>query len=257
MTPFPLTLLLAGAACGLCNADAATLFHEDFESYAAGSNLLGQGGWNGTLAPVLVNDSPVFGGQGSRVLDGITVGHLGSSYGSALHAFAAPAQRYTLSFDAAAYDTFNTWGGLSSLVEGSATHVDTGAFWVLAVGWHFIVRDAGVVQTDYALPWGGNLLQLSITVDPVMGQVSGHFDGSGGPLDTPTFAVSQHFIDALDGMNFAVDYRNREPRQPGLQIDNIRIDTVSAVPESGTQGLLLAGVAALTGWLRRGALRRV
>ena len=58
---------------------------------------------------------------------------------------------------------------------------------------------------------------------------------------------------ALDGVNFGVDYRNREPSYPGLQVDHVRVATVSAVPEGGTRGLMLVGALTLAAGLRRRA----
>lgn len=239
-----LCTLFAGIALGVSGAQAGTVFFEDFEGYEAGSNLLGQGGWVGAMAPVLVNDAPFWAANGSRVLDGLTVGHLGNSYGMALHPFTAPGERYTVSFDAKAFNTMNTWGGLSSLDEGSATHVATGAFWVYSTGWHLLVRDAGVLRHDVRVDAGIDHVHLSITVDPLTLQVVGAI-ADGWPGETPPLAVSQHFVDVIDGVNFGIDYRNLPPRTPGLQIDNVRVATVSAVPEGGTRGLLLAGTALL------------
>lgn len=248
-----LASLLAGGALFASCACAAALLEDDFEAYAVGSTLQGQGGWVGHWDPVRIGDSALMGGQPSRVLDGLTSGRLGHGYGSALHGFEAPAGRYALSFDAFAYDTRNTWGGLSSLSEGSQTRVDTGVFWLVYDGWHLLIREAGVVVADHVMDatgWGA--VHLSITVDPVSRQVFGVFD-DGIARSTPTFQVSAHFVDALDGVNFGVDYRNREPSYPGLQVDHVRVATVSAVPEGGTRGLMLAGALVLAGWLRRRA----
>lgn len=241
-------LLIAAATAP---AGAATLFEDDFEAYAAGSTLQGQGGWFGHMDPVQVNDSDRLGGSTSRVLDGLTAGRLGQRYGSALHGFEAPGGRYEMSFDAYAYNTRNTWGGLSSLSEGSETRVDTGVFWLENGGWHLLIRDAGVVVVDHVVgSIGAGPVHLAITIDPVSRQVFGTFDHG---TATPTFEVSAHFVDALDGVNFGVDYRNREPFYPGLQVDNLRVLSVSAVPEGGTRGLMLAGAVALAGGLRRRA----
>lgn len=249
-----LAALLAGGALVASGAGAATLFEDDFEAYAAGSMLQGQGGWIGYMDPVQINDSDRLGGSTSRVLDGLTAGRLGQRYGSALHGFEAPGGRYEMSFDAFAYNTRNTWGGLSSLSEGSDTRVDTGVFWLEYGGWHLLIRDAGVVVVDHLVgSIGAGPVHLSITIDPVSRQVFGVSDHA---TATPTFDVSAHFVDALDGVNFGVDYRNREPSYPGLQVDNLRVVSVSAVPEGGTRALMLAGALALTGWLRRCAPRR-
>lgn len=257
--------LAALMACGMLaasGAGAATLFEDDFEAYAAGSNLLGQGGWSGLLSPVQVNDSALVGGQVSRVLDGLTAGRLGPTFGSALRAFERPAERYTLAFDAFSFSTPNTWAGLSSHLEGSAVRIDTGVFWAVSPFWSLVVNDRGQRVSEFRLPFSldGQPVHLSITVDPVARQVFGTYPGGEGRVDTPTVAVSQHFIDALDGLNIGVDYRVGLPAYPGLQIDNLRVATASAVPEGGTRGLVLAGAAALIGWLRcraPGARRRL
>lgn len=245
--------LLVACALAAPVAGAATLFEDDFEAYAAGSTLQGQGGWIGHWDPVQVNLSTSHWGQQSQVLDGLTSGRLGNGYGSALHGFEAPAGRYELSFDAFAYNTRNTWGGLSSLSEGSQIRVDTGVFWLADIGWRLLIRDAGVVVVDHLVDQvGGGPLHLSITVDPGTRLVFGVLD-DGGTRTTPTFEVSAHFIEALDGVNFGVDYRNREPSYPGLQVDHVRVATVSAVPEGGTRGLMLAGALTLAAGLRRRA----
>lgn len=241
-------LACAGAALATHGAGAATLFADDFEAYTAGSNVVAQGGWTGALGPFLVNDSSFL---QSRVLDGMTVGHLGNSYGSALHAFATPNERYRMSFDAfAPVGSFNTWGGLSSLSEGSGVYTDTGVFWLLDRGWTLRIRDARAIVFDNPTPLLpiNTAVHLAITVDPLSREVFGSYDFGGGWIDTPSFVVSQHVVDALDGVNLAIDYRRPVP---GLQIDNVLVATVSAVPEGGTRGLLLAGAAVLATLLRR------
>lgn len=55
-------LLLSG------NTSASLVFSEDFESYAAGSDLRGQGGWFGGGGPMLVGTG---GPLPTHILDGV------------------------------------------------------------------------------------------------------------------------------------------------------------------------------------------
>lgn len=231
------------SALALCTsvgfANSATVFSDDFESYVSGSNLIGQGGWVGTLEPTLVLSS---GPLPTNVLDGLTA-QPGSFFGTVRHELTGlPSTAYTLSFDAyASSSSHNTWGGLSNLSDGSGVALSMSALWEVdqgttSGGWTFRLRDSYVPFSTFSVPGGLNqVVHLSISVDPVSMEVFGTYDFGTGPSETPHFASPLSVVEALNAVNFGFDYRGTV----GMQFDSV---LVSSVPEPASHLLLLLGI---------------
>lgn len=216
------------------NASASSLFSEDFESYAAGSDLLGQGGWFGSGGPMLVGAG---GPLPTRILDGLAAAASATQHFAA-HTVAAPAAGLVtvMEFDAlAATGSANSWAGLSSDASGS---LNAAVIWDLNGGhWQLEIRQPGLPALAFSTALGPNVpTHLRIYFDRSANEVWGSYLLGAIPNATTRFAFSPSSFDQLDTVNISFDYRGTK----GIQLDNL---SVSAVPEPETCAMLLAGLA--------------
>ena len=230
-------------------AEATTLFADNFESYAPGSNLVGQGGWaalpSSTGGGVLLSNT---GSLPTTVLDGLAPTSSGLEF--IVHPFGttiSSAVTTVLKFNAlginAAGVSHDSWAGLSGTT--SADSLDQSVVWTIDAstgGWSFDIRQrqsTGIVQS-FATHAGYNLpAALAIFFDPIANEVWGTFDFGAGAQDTSHFSVLPTTLAAIDRVNLGFDFRGTR----GIQLDNISVTTV---PLPAAWVLLLGAVPTLT-----------
>lgn len=233
---------------------ATTLFQEDFEAYAVGSNITGQGGW----VPDYVN-SAINVGNGSflptRVLNGFDRTNGAQNFSARPLGFALNPDRInTLAFDAYAKSgaTHNAVVGLgNSSIQIFAL---SGPYWqndfFAGHNWRFSAQNLTGKPGDFIDVSGGydTLLRMSIVVDGIANEVYGVYDFGGGPLQTPHYAVTDAQIATLNEVGVHFDFRGTL----GPELDNLRVfdNVAAAVPEPGT-ALLIAASLGLFGFARR------
>jgi hypothetical protein len=156
--------------------------------------------------------------------------------------------------------TFNAFAvrGSHNAVLGladSSPTFDNVLWWRLDIqqggGWAFASNVDG--QTTYFLfiPGGFSTpVSLSLTLDVQSLEIFGNYDfGGGNTGQTPRFPVTATFVAALNRIEVTQDWRGTL----GVEVDNIRIEGVSSVPEPAS--LTLLGVSTLGllgyGWRRR------
>lgn len=252
---FAVAVPIIAAACAATPATATTLFQEDFENYAVGSNLSGQGGWgpdhayggalnvgNGTFLP-------------GKVLNGLDRTNSTENLSARPLGFALdPSRITTLAFDAYAHnpDYYQiTVIGLGNL-NGINFEVG-GPNWIGSYrdGWYFDARGFLANPSALFIALGGKdtPVKMSIVVDGVANEVYGVYDFGGGGQQTPHYAVTDAQIATLNEVGIEFDFRNGKT---AAELDNLRVfdNVASAVPEPGTA--LLASVSlALLGFARR------
>lgn len=228
------------AFAGVNHVVAATLFAEDFESYAVGTNLIGQGGWFGGNDPVIVNN---IGPLPTRVADGVN-SISGSFFGNASHAILGglPTDSVsTVTFDGfASNGSHDSWAGLSNTNDGIS--LSTSITWDIngfssqgPVGWTFNIRQStGPLLTRFSTGSGlGTPAKFTIIIDPMALQAWGTFDFGAGATETPHVAVAAGTIAALDAVNIGFDFRGTR----GIQVDNI---IASSIPVPAALYLMLS-----------------
>lgn len=230
------------------NVAAVSLFSETFESYAAGSNLIGQGGWTGTN-PILVGDVGVF---SSRAADGRqNPGHSNVAFAShALSAPLDPSEITRMTFDALAVS-------VSPISHNSGVYFESavanGFGWFVArtiPGWFFDAR--GLVGASGLLSVSGGYdtpVQFGLVVDGPANEIYGFYDFGAGMQFTPHFSVLPTQISNIDAVEMFMDYRG----VLGAAFDNVQVSTiqVSAVPEPATFWMLGLGLLVTGALLRR------
>lgn len=234
---------------------ATTLFQEDFEAYAVGSNLTGQGGWvpdyvtsalsvgNGTFLP-------------TKVLNGLAPTNGQLNYTARPLGFALDPNRITtLAYDA--YASFGSGAHDTVIGLGNASIQNFtigGPNWTLdrfsGGRWRFDVTSLTGNSADFILVAGGfdNLVTMRIVVDGLANEVYGVYDFGSGAQQTPHYAVTDAQIATLNEVGVVFDFRGTL----GAELDNLRLfDNVSpAVPEPGS-ALLIAASLGLLGFARR------
>lgn len=243
--------------CAASRAPASTLlFADDFESYAASSNLIGQGGWAGETNQGSPSELPVT--EGSGVLDGLVLDtraivqadriHQGGHVLPSLN----PGEVTTLSVAAyASADSINTGVGLGENAQpGSEIGSEEGYFsdyravWAFAApGWFFDVR--GIAGNDFANLFtfdvgAGQAVTLRIVIDGPAGLVYGQMVTEDATLTTPSRPITAEQIAALDAVALYTD--RSLPNRAGLELDDFeltagpsgRLPTCGDVNDSGS-----------------------
>ncbi len=228
-------------------ATAAPIFSEDFDSYADGSNLSGQGGWVGDI--MYVNNGTYM--TGSKVLDGRddiptkTISISRNGFGSSLDSSAIS----TMTFDAYATTTapltHNSGVGLDNIAGGTLV-----AWWPVKAqsgvfSWSF--APTGLVGSgNYHLVAGGynEVVSMSIVVDGVANEVYGKYDfGSGGTGETPHYSVTDAKIEELNSAVIYADYRSPQNATTphGDTFSGGEFDNMVVVPEPASIIVLTLG----------------
>lgn len=256
----PLSVAVAAiAGFAATPASATTLFQENFEAYAVGSNITGQGGW----VPDSVN-SALNVGNGSflptKVLNGLDRTIRDESRAARPLGLSLNPDRITTF----AFDAYATSGGTNNAGIGLGNSsiqnfLLSGPFWtpygvprfgISGPHWHF---DAGPLTGNYSnfidLPGGyDTVVQMSIVVDGIINEVYGVYDFGSGAHETPHYAVTDAQIATLNEVGVLFDFRGHL----GPELDNLRVfDNFSTgVPEPGTL-LLIAASLGLLGFTGR------
>lgn len=251
-----LTVAASAIAASLVATPAAatTLFQEDFEAYAVGSNVTGQGGWVPDYVTSAINV-----GNGSflptKVLNGLDPTNGALNYTARPLGFALDPNRITtLAFDAYAKSaaTHDATIGLGN--SSIQNLVQSGPYWFNNFfadhGWHFFAQALTGNPGDFFDVPGGydRPLRMSIVIDGLANEVYGIYDFGGGPLQTPHYAVTDAQIVTLNEVGVEFDFRGTF----GPELDNLRVfdNVAAAVPEPGT-ALLIAASLGLLGFGRR------
>lgn len=229
-------------------AHAGVIFSENFDSYAAGSNLSGQGGWSGDALTV----GPSAGLGSSSALG--TTGS-GGTLNFTAHGLAAlsATKKTTLSYDAFAvsgsHDSGAFFSGAAGILGGWFLDVISGGWSFDARGLSGSLGDVQVFSATINKP-----VTLKIIVDPVALDVFGLGNFGSGFVETTHYSIDPTVLAKIDGVTIFEDYRGTL----GVDIDNISVSIPDStggggVPEPASLLLLSLGLATLvsTSRLRR------
>lgn len=238
---FVAAILFAGAA----QVSADTIFSEDFEAYAPGSFLVGQGGWvrhpaagSGNIRVSTGTNLP------SKALDG-TNGPDSNQHilQHALPSAIDPSLVTILSFDSyagslashnsgvllAGEDSFNKIGWTPDIVRQEwRLYITLGS---LVQFWHV----PGGAAANYFRPG-----YFEVVLDGVANEVFGRYDLGSGLLETPHYGVTDSELAVLSRVQIDQDFRGVR----GVDLDNILVQT-QVVPEPGTYALLATVIVLL------------
>jgi hypothetical protein len=238
-------------------ATATTLFQEDFEAYAVGSNITGQGGW----VPDYVNSTLNVGNGtalATKVLNGLDPTNGGQNLSARVLASALDPNRITtFAFDAYATSAAAAHNaGIGFGNNSTQNFLLSGPHWLpelFGAGgrrWSFDAVNFTGRPTDFIDVPGGydTEVQMSIVVDGVANEVYGVYDFGSGAHETPHYAVTDAQIATLNEVGVEFDFRGTR----GPELDNLRVfDNVSTgVPEPRTL-LLFAASLGLLGFTGR------
>lgn len=244
--PCVIGILIALFLCSTVYA-SELIFSEDFESYVDGSNLSGQGGWEG--GGWQGNHSMLVGfGTGlpsnTKALHGrIDPGHNYDSYSRNLFPLLFDGlYLITLTFDAFAYSETppytNVGGSHGSGIGFHQGDFNWGAMWMAHSnpaahdnpepnfqGWMFDARF--LTGNSTALDWISDgydqLVSMSIIIDLVNLELYGIADfGNNGVFETTHFDIIADRLSELNGVMVSQDYRL--PYSSGAEFDNIILE---------------------------------
>jgi hypothetical protein len=225
-----------------------TFFSDNFESYAPGSNLAGQGGWTG-CGTIPINTSSSLPTQVARVDLG-SAGCTGAKSGFAYldHTFSGNIGSNavtTLSFNAYApngshdMNVFLSDSGGNN-INGVDFETDR-----TVPGWQLIFYKNGDGTTKILIPGGtGAPVSFKIVIDVPDQDLYAIYDFGGGPQTTGTLSLAgDTTLSQWNTLSLAGDYRFGLPQG---QIDNLSLtQKPTATPEPCYLSLLGAGVAAM------------
>ncbi len=204
------TMVMASA----CLAQSAVLLSEDFESYAGGSSLSGQGGWTG--GDIRIGDSPSL---GSRVLDGFqpggTPGWLGASH--PLARALDPAEVTRFSFTAHTLPFPMASSGSVGL-QTPTGFIGWNIMFFQYPEWIFQAPASGDRIFLSALNFTGT---LGLVVDGPTSQVYGFLESAqGGIFPTRSIFIDPQLISTIGSVGVYM------PPGSGIQVDNLKVEVV-------------------------------
>ena len=196
-------------------AEAAIVFSENFESYTAGTDITGQGGWfhpDTLTEPINVRNAT---GLPTQVLDGtfdargipIEPASLGRVSNN-LPATLSDTEKSVLTFDAYAQSggptAHNTSVGLHS------AGLTTGVNWQIESPPQWIFTTPGGNEEFAMATIGGfnEIVAAEIWIDPVTEKTWGVLTTGSGTFTTSKFSISAAQIASLTFVTALVDYRN-------------------------------------------------
>ncbi len=218
---------------------AGTSFEERFETYAAGSNLDGQGGWSGQTNQGTATEMPVT--AGSFLQTGQVLNTRAISQADRIHQIGhdlpvlSSSVVSTFSVDAYALsDSINTGIGIGEnpspgpeIASAGGFFADYRANWAYAAGgWFLDLRGiAGSSDTNiFRLNTGtGKRVTLEIVVDGPAGVIYGRLYDGAAVLTTDSRPITAEQIAAIDAVAIFSD-RSLSGRA-GVEFDNIRLTT--------------------------------
>lgn len=252
MTVTTLARVMSAALLLTANAaNSAVLFGDNFESYAPGSNVNGQGGWFSNSSSFQLLAKPVS-QLGSQAIDGrLPIYNIQWMYHS-LPAFDTNAIT-TLSFDGYAFSgnppSTNSGVGLqsstSSLLAGLAVWWDVNRD---SGGWTLDVRSLTGNASDRFVFLGhwDEIAHFKLVLDGVSNELYGIANFGGPDLFTPKYSISDSQIASLSTLTVFQDYQFNIGRQ-GAAFDNVLASSaVASVPEPNTYVLFFLSLAALS-----------
>lgn len=236
------------------SAFSAVLFQEDFESYTAGTGLVGQpgSGWTQiTGQNVNVDNFTPFGSKGFIGADNSPSS---TSFSKITHSVGTLPSNgiVTLSFDAwgnlsskkshNAFVGFNDFDNPDHVYFGYINNPNTNPTKAISFGSSYgsenlFVGDSSVFDT---------VGELNIVLDYVNTKIYGIATFNGVTQQTSDYQVSSTFLNNLNSILLFSDYRytNGSPYTTGANFDNIVVSS-QAVPEPSTYALLLSGLLGL------------
>ena len=201
------------------------IFSENFESYATGSNLVGQNGWTGLLDPSfpITGPSTVTVTAGaflpSQVMNGRAATGLGQQ-NMAEHLVPMNTDTVTTLH----YDAYAPSGVHNQEISLQPFGPDFGhrVLWTVdqtfGEGWRFV--SGGVGGGSFFASGGFNqAVKLGIVLDGVANQVWGIFDYGEGFVETPRFPLDDERHATLNAVHIFVDHRGTHSH--GIEVDNI------------------------------------
>lgn len=226
-----------------------TIFSENFQSYAVGSNLIGQGGWvegtpSGGSVLTISNASYL----STQVLNGRASTGLGQD-NIAVRPFTFDSTtQTTLEYQLYATTdspiTHNATLGFEKYVSGGLPYQNP-IYWSPdgfngggPKRWQFSVGS----NTFSVLGGYDQLVTMRIVINGVTNEAYGMYDFGSGFLETPHYVVPQAELDSINGVLFHVDHRT-PTAYLGAEVDNLVLTSISAVPEPSTW--MLSGTTAL------------
>lgn len=238
-------LALSGISA-IHSATASTLLHDDFESYASGSNLVGQNGWTDEYGGVFTIQIDPGSGLSTQVVNGRHP-YYGIHWASkSLAGSISSTDRVVLTFDGYGTSSFppSTNSGVGLLAGPGLSNPTGGVWWDInsdAGGWSLDARGiSGDTSNRFTIPGHYDAAgHFSIVLAGAVNEVYGIADFGSGPIETPHFVVTGSAIAALNKVVLFQDYQINVNRL-GAEFDNL---SITAVPEPAEVSLLLAGLA--------------
>jgi hypothetical protein len=216
------------------------VFTEDFEGYAPGSNLIGQGGWSNW--PAFLPTSRLVVNSGTHlpgnVLDGRSLYDPrqlhGGLRGIPVNPEGITVVRLTAFATSAPLRSHNSGLSFGSSPNGSAPSAGwepvsfTGSAPSTA-RWKFAATPGSSVE----IPGGFDApIHLAVVADGIANRIYGIYDFGSGPMETPHYSVSHADIAALQFAGVYVDQHAVTLNATGAEIDNL---TVGRAHFSGTR----------------------
>jgi hypothetical protein len=253
-------LLVAGALVAPPACASTIVLSEDFEAYANGSNLAGQGGWvlNSGIG-VHIEDANVFPGGPSKFASGANIIPGGIATGvmsTVSHPIAYDlglTTELTLDFLAHTINAPVVFPSNNAYMAFGTPTSELLAHWVVdldTASWFFRVNGSLVASLPLVAPFA----ELGIVVDRQNQEIYGTYDIGNGALVGTTSAASVPLA-TLNQINRVVMIQDlRFPSLfRGIDVDNIQ---VIAVPEPHSIALLGLGMVAIGGCAMRRRRRR-
>lgn len=242
------------------STQAAVLFQENFDSYIAGTNLAGQGGWTLTSGlNVEVNHFGPFGSQGYIGADNSPASATTSKISQNINPVPTTGI-LSLSYDG--------WGNLNNKRSHSSiigfNDFSTSDYVYMGYVNNFntnpqrgiIFEVNGSSTREYlflesTIPFD-TVGHFEIVIDMDNDLLYGIADFNGNVQQTQNFALTSGLKNNLDSIIMYSDYRwtNSSPFTTGANFDNIVLSH-TAVPEPSTYALLLSGLLGLIAYRKK------
>lgn len=217
--------------------NAEVLFSEDFESYAEGSNLFGQGGWDELpFQPQLPSTTLV--GIGSGLGTVVANGRLNTGTGDLgyiFQSFEAPSNTdvYILSFDGYGYSTdpqSHVSGLCFYFVQKFLCWQVQGNFTGRTNVWRFTVDNLTGSHADNQIFSDGldKPVKFQIIVDAGNKEFFGRYDFGSGYIETNHFAITPLQLSEFEGITLFQDYR-RPTLYLGFEVDNLLLEKFTSI----------------------------